>query len=389
MANYVTVQDLIDDLLSRDFDYYMDSMLDNVPDDLDKRQGSIIYDALAPAAQQQAEDNLILSEYIKQSYTISAEGEFLDLKGFEKGKSRDVATNAVVTAKFLDTDGKAINNVAVGDRFASLGDEPIFYTVIKINSDLTGLISAEIAGTNPNGYIGQILPVTPNDSLSWAEITEISIPARDDETDDVYRDRILASDDYTAYGGNIADYQDMLKNIKSVGKGQVYSAWQGGGTVKLVILDNSNNAASKELLNEVKETIDPVNQTSSGYGLAPIGDNVTVVAPSVVDVDIDMSITTDDININPNDLRYNIQNAINSYIKKQVSTKWDVIDKDTYSGYHLTLYRSQILAEVLKVEHVINASIPKINGADSDLILKYDNDTSELPVLRDVNLSNE
>lgn len=127
MANYVTVQDLIDDLLSRDFDYYMDSMLDNVPDDLDKRQGSIIYDALAPAAQQQAEDNLILSEYIKQSYTISAEGEFLDLKGFEKGKSRDVATNAVVTAKFLDTDGKAINNVAVGDRFASLGDEPIFF----------------------------------------------------------------------------------------------------------------------------------------------------------------------------------------------------------------------------------------------------------------------
>ncbi|WP_252898271.1 hypothetical protein [Apilactobacillus ozensis] len=70
MANYVTVQDLIDDLLSRDFDYYMDSMLDNVPDDLDKRQGSIIYDALAPAAQQQAEDNLILSEYIKQSYTL-------------------------------------------------------------------------------------------------------------------------------------------------------------------------------------------------------------------------------------------------------------------------------------------------------------------------------
>ena len=32
------------------YDYFMQSMLANVPDDLDKREGSVIWDALAPAA---------------------------------------------------------------------------------------------------------------------------------------------------------------------------------------------------------------------------------------------------------------------------------------------------------------------------------------------------
>ena len=32
------------------FDYIMNRMLESVPDTVDKREGSIIYDALAPAA---------------------------------------------------------------------------------------------------------------------------------------------------------------------------------------------------------------------------------------------------------------------------------------------------------------------------------------------------
>ena len=37
------------------FEYLMESMLSRVPDSLDKREGSIIYDALAPAAAELAQ----------------------------------------------------------------------------------------------------------------------------------------------------------------------------------------------------------------------------------------------------------------------------------------------------------------------------------------------
>ncbi|MCL0330621.1 baseplate J/gp47 family protein [Apilactobacillus xinyiensis] len=377
-------QDLIDELLDKDFDYYLDKMLDAVDDKLDKREGSIIYDALAPAAQAMEEQNIDLAEVIKQSYTISAEGEFLDYKAFEKGASRELATNALVTAKVLDSNQNPINNVNIGDRFASIGDEPIFYTVTRINNDLTVLLQAEESGKRPNGYKEQILPITPNDSLSWAEIIEVSVPARNDEDDDTLRNRILSTDDYNAYGGNLADYQDMLKKIQSVGKGQIYTAWQGGGTVKVVILDNDNHPASNELLNEVKVALDPKGFDGKGYGLAPVGHRVTVVAPSVVYVDVNTQITTDGV-VQPNELLDSIKTAISGYIDKQID-KWDVIDQETYDGYKLTIFRSQILAEILKVEHIINASLPKINGEDKDLTLTFTNDISQLPVMRDVTL---
>lgn len=125
-------EELLAELDEMDFDYFMDSMLDNVPDKLDKREGSVIYDAMAPAATELADETIRLKTIIKETYTSTADGEFLDLKAQEKGTVRQAATYAQVTAKFLDADGKTIENVDINDRFASLGDEPIFYYVKEL-----------------------------------------------------------------------------------------------------------------------------------------------------------------------------------------------------------------------------------------------------------------
>ncbi|MBA1394482.1 hypothetical protein EQ500_11515, partial [Lactobacillus sp. XV13L] len=185
-----------------------------------------------------------------------------------------------VRAKFLDSDGKPIDNVRIGDKFASIGETPIFYTVQKINDDLTGELTADEVGTGANSYIDQILPVTSNDALSWAEIIEIVAPARDAETDDHLRQRLLRADDWVAYGGNLTDYLSMISKISEVGAAQVYPIWNGPGTVKLVIVDNDLMPASPTLIKKVKDTIDPVDREAEGYGLAPIDHQVTVVAPT-------------------------------------------------------------------------------------------------------------
>lgn len=381
----MTPEELSKQIESRDFHYYLKQMLDRVPDDIDKRQGAIIYDATAPAAEVMALQSLSLSNLVKETYIKTADNEFLDYRAIEHGTSRQLATSAQVKAKFLDSKGNPIDNVEGGDRFASLGDNPVFYKVKSINDDLTGILEAEETGTRPNGYLGQILPVTPNDILSWAEIIEVVIPAKDDESDDHLRNRLLSNDSWIAYGGNIADYLDMLSKISSVGSAQVYPVWNGGGTVKLVILDNDLMPASVELLTQVKNEIDPPDESGLGYGLAPIDHTVTVVAPEPVTVDISTKVEVD-TQVDIETLKPKILAVIEDYFKLR-RVAWSQINKTTGRGYALTIYRSQILAAIMKVDGVVNATIPMLNGADDDIALKFTNEVSQFPIVGEVNLN--
>lgn len=375
--------ELIAQIEAQDFDYWLDEMLNQVPDNVDKREGSIIYDALAPAAMQLAIQSLNQANSLRQTFPQTAEGEFLDWHAESKGTTRQPATFSKVTAKFLDSDNKPINNVEVTDRFASIGDDPFFYTVAEVNGNGTGLLRAELSGTGPNRYIGQILPVTPNDSLSWAEITEISVPARDSEDDEHLRARIMSSDSYIAYGGNIADYQDMLSRIETVGAGQIYPSWQGGGTVKLVILNNDYQPASSELIEQVQEAVDPSPQ-GSGYGLAPIDHVVTVVAPEKLLVNIATHVTVQsDMTILA--VKDKINAAIEDYFNEQRRV-WNQVNNVTGRGYSLTIYCSQLLSKIMAVPGVVNATLPKLNNVDGDVSMRFTNEVSQLPIVGEVTL---
>lgn len=376
--------ELADELETQNYDYWLNLMLDNVPNDIDKREGSIIYDAVAPAAMVSAQQSLSLANILRETYIKTAQGEFLDYRAVEHGTSRYAATNTEVKAKFNDDDGNPIN-VNIGDRFASIAESPIFYTVIKTNDDGTAELQAEEAGTSGNSYLGQILPITPNDNLAWAEITEITIPARDEETDDHLRARLLNSNSWVAYGGNVADYLDMTSKIYDVGATQVYPTWDGPGTVKLVILNNDLMPASSTLVKKVKEEIDPEESTTQGYGLAPIDHRVTVVAPETFKVDITMNVTiTDSANVDT--IKADIKTSLEEFFKS-LRKNWNAVNPTVGRGYSMIIYRSKILSKVMMIEGMANAAMPRLNGKDEDLQLVFNNTTSQLPVLGEVTIN--
>ena len=376
--------ELADELEAQNYDYWLNLMLDNVPNDIDKREGSIIYDAVAPAAMVSAQQSLSLANIIRETYIKTAQGEFLDYRAVEHGTSRYAATSAEVKAKFNDDDGNPVN-VEVGDRFASIAESPIFYTVINTNDDGTAEMQAEEAGTSANSYIGQVLPVTPNDNLAWAEITEVTIPARDEETDDHLRARLLNSNSWVSYGGNVADYLDMTSKISDVGATQVYPTWDGPGTVKLVILNNDLMPASSTLVKKVKEEIDPEESTTQGYGLAPIDHRVTVTAPETFKVDIAMNVTIAD-SASDDIIKANIKTSLEEFFKS-LRKDWSIVNPTVGRGYSMIIYRSKILSRVMMIEGVANATMPRLNGKDEDLQLVFNNTTSQLPVLGEVTIN--
>lgn len=376
--------ELADELEAQNYDYWLNLMLDNVPNDIDKREGSIIYDAVAPAAMVNAQQSLSLANIIRETYIKTAQGEFLDYRAVEHGTSRYAATNTEVKAKFNDDDGNPVN-VEVGDRFASIAESPIFYTVIKANDDGTAEMQAEEAGTSANSYIGQVLPVTPNDNLAWAEITEIIAPARDAETDDHLRERILKNDAWLAYGGNIADYLDMIHKISEVGAAQIYPVWAGSGTVKLVIVNNDLMPASPDLVKKVKNIIDPEDNEAQGVGLAPIDHRVTVVAPEVLKVDVSIQLQLTD-QANKVAVEKGIKDMLNELFS-ELRKDWDTINATVGRGYSLSIYRSRILSKIMLIDGVADSQLPKLNGEDKDIHLIFSNEVSQLPILGEVTIS--
>lgn len=379
--------ELITEFQNKDYDYFLRKMLDVVPDNIDKREGSIIYDALAPAALVMGQQSLDMANVIKETYIKTASGEFLDYRAIEHGTSRYPATQTEAKAKVLNDKKEPLDNVQIGDKFASIGDSPIFYAVTKINDDLTVELTAEVKGSSANSYIGQILPVTPNDLLSWAEITEITAPARDVESDDHLRARLLSSQSWIAYGGNVADYLDMTSKIDEVGAAQIYPTWNGGGTVKVVILNNDLMPASASLVQKVKNTLDPEDKQAEGYGLAPIDHVVTVTAPEELIVNVDISVKLDDTKAT----RYvkdSITKAVEGYFQS-LRKDWADINQKLGRGYQETIYRSKILSQVMLTEGVVNAKLPSLNGRDADIDLVFTNSKSQLPVVGTVTINEQ
>ena len=377
--------DLIEQLQEKNFDYWLNLMLSYVPENIDKREGSIIYDAVAPAAMTLAEQSLQLANIVKQTYVKTADDEYLDYRAVEYGTARYPATYTEALCRAVGNDDGVVENIQLGDRFASVADEPTFYKVTYINEDHTVVLKAETAGTGPNSYIGQVLPVTPNDEIVFAEIVEVTTPARDAETDDHLRARLLAENRWLAYGGNVADYLDMLQNIEEVGAGQVYPVWAGAGTVKLVILNNDLMPASSTLVKKVKEEIDPEESTTQGYGLAPIDHRVTVTAPETFTVDIAMNVTIAD-SANVDTIKANIKTSLEEFFKS-LRRDWDTVNSTVGRGYSMTIYRSKILSRVMMLEGIANATMPRLNGKDEDLQLVFNNTTSQLPVLGEVTIN--
>lgn len=379
----MTPQEMADQLAKLDYDYWKDKALEKVPSNIDSREGSIIYDALAPSAYSFAEVILYIRQWILDSYTQTATDQYLDYRGQERGLTRIAASNAVVTGRFLDRDGKPAA-VVVGDRFASIGPLPFFYAVSKVNDDGTGQLTSETTGDAPNHYIGQILPITPNDDVADAQIIEISVPARNVETDDEFRKRILANYNVNAYGGNVADYQDMVAQLHTVGAVQIYPTWAGGGTVKLVILDNDFSPPSDQLIHDVQAAIDPQDMPGDGYGLAPIGHTVTVIGPTERKIDVVVTVQTDG-SVQVDEVRTQIKDAIEGYFDS-VRRTWGSMDI-SHRSYTLRILRAQIIAAILRIPGIINATDMTIAGGDVDIKMTSTGTLSELPVVGEVTVN--
>ena len=78
------------------FETILQRMLDRIPNTLDKREGSIIYDALAPAAMELRLAYIEFDQILNESFADTASRDFLIRRCAERGIIPKSATNAVL-----------------------------------------------------------------------------------------------------------------------------------------------------------------------------------------------------------------------------------------------------------------------------------------------------
>lgn len=289
-------------------------MLDRVPSQFDKREGSVVWDAHSPAAIELQLLYIELDAILREAYGDTASREFLVLRCKERGITPCPATHAFLKGVFTPA---AVD--VLGKRFSI---ETRNYVVTEQLADGAYLVQCEEAGRAGNQYLGRMIPVEYIAGLASAELTEIRIPGEYEEETEALRQRYFDSFGDSAFGGNVRDYLLKTNAIPGVGAAKVTRVWNGdiapaemippaeadvwyaaladtlppavdawlsavyraakakklttGGTVKLTILDSEFGVPTDTLIDTVQTTVDPEANAGEGYGLAPIGHVVRV-----------------------------------------------------------------------------------------------------------------
>ena len=359
-----------------DYDYFLDVALSNFPDDIDTREGSIAFDAVAPACLALAELALEMRNVMRDGFSLTSSGQYLDLKAPERGLTRLEATFAVAKAFFTKEDGSPLTTIELGTRFTSIGDEAIYYAVTASLGEGYYHLTAQEAGTVGNPYTGQLLPVDHVNDLAAATLVEVETPARDVETDESLRDRILKTYRVLNFGGNIEDYIQHATVMDGVGAVQIYPVWDGGGTVRVVVLDSTFDVPNPSLITTIQTAFSP-SGSSEGYGIAPIGHSVTVAAPTKKMINVSLHVDTV-VGKTLEEVKPLIQAKLTEHFLN-IRKTWN--QHDEFYHYGQVVYRSQLTASLLGLEDVANVSNVRLNGADGDVSLVLSNALQECAFL--------
>lgn len=366
------------------FNTIMQRMLNNVSDDIDKREGSIIYTALAPLALELETYYEALDEVLTETFADTASYYYLTKRAAERNIYPIEATPS--TLRMMADPPTA--EIEVGDRFTS-EDYELTFEVIS-GDDITGAydIVCLTEGIIGNLESGTLIPVDEINGLESAKIqgavlyddkgnkilddngnetykSAVIVPGVDEEDVETFRERYFSSLHSKAFGGNREDYINKIKENSQVGACKVMRSsiteyvpneevnqwiadaavdsslssyvknWlsavssaiknktlSSGGTVEVYILDSNMNEPSEELIKELKTTLDPTD--GGGDGIVPIGHCVNVQSAKLVNVDFDITVSLKQ-GYSVDDVKASVKEVVNSALADYKS-EWETSD---------------------------------------------------------------
>ena len=394
----------------------LNDMLSRVDDSLDKREGSVIYTALAPMAFEMSEFYAALDMILDESFADTASYYYLTKRCAERGIIPEQESKAVLKLEVEPVNSK----ITIGDIFAL--DEMTFTVASEIDrSKGYYRVECDTPGVIGNTALGNALPVETGDPLNDLEsatITEVLIPGQDEEDEESLRIKYYESFQESAFGGNRKYYRDSVNSVEGVGSSKVFRKWDdgldpealrppedvsewmkkrskeidgekvyewlenvynagkknlliAGGLIQIVVLTSDYKVPSDDLVKKVQNFVDP-QENGSGDGIAAIGQAVNVMGASYKSINYELKLSYMH-GYNFAMLKDSICDAIDEY-HRELCIDWANSD-------YTIVRTAAILVKLLKVEGIADVLQVKINGEESSLNLDY----YEIPARGEVN----
>nr|DAY61393.1 MAG TPA: Baseplate J like protein [Caudoviricetes sp.] len=353
-------------------------MMNELPADIDDMPGGFPYDMTMPTALVASElVNFHLVRALMIAFPQYAWGEWLDKHGENIHVYRHGATYASGKVKITGLQGTEIpagrvfSTVATSEtaavefktvETARIGEEG--YVMIPVRAVLQGAGSNVVADTVilQNKPLDGVTAVTNPDPITGG--TEV-------ENDESFYARIQLENESESFSyiGNDNDYKRWALSVDGVGDCIVMQAWDGPGTVKLVLVDSNGDPASEELTRAVYNHI--VSPSNRSNRLLPTGTaKLTVAAATTVEIsyqctglDYDSSVT-------------NLE-QIKQDFKKAVDSVYERAKKKGKFVYH------QAESLITDLPGVNNYVAFKVNGTETDILLSEE----EYPKTRGLDFS--
>lgn len=347
------------------YEYILEDLLSRVTSDVDKREGSVIYDALAPSAYQLAQMYFELNNYIDLFFLDTSVGKYLDRKAADCGITRKEATYAV---RKVVTSG----TITIGTRW---GIEDATYAVTALLSENSYSVTCEQSGVIGNLYSGTLLSIDNADGQVTVELTDIIISGSDEETDDNLRERMKQYLISPEQDGNVSQYLKWATDYDGIGRAKVFplkikneidnTFKDAANTVTIAITNGSYKHAEDTLINKFQDYIDPAS-SGLGNGVAPIGSKVFVTGGTVKNIDVIASVILEDGFTSAD----GAADAIIDYLASITYTK----NRVSYM---------QIGSVLLDCDSISEISSLLINQGTSDVVLSND----EIPELSNLSIT--
>jgi uncharacterized phage protein gp47/JayE len=338
--------------------------LAKVTTNVDKREGSLIMNAIAPVSAEHANIYIFLDSIIRNGYVDTADiKEYVVYRCRERGINPYEATKATLKGKFN-------MEIPLGARFSS---DELNYVSKAFIEEAEGYyyyqMECETSGEIGNKSFGELTSIEYINKDLEGELIELLIPAEDEESMESLKKRYANSFEGTSFGGNRRYYLEKTKALDGVGGCIVVPVWNGGGTVKLSIIDSEFNKATPTLVASVQEQMDPHPQ-GEGNGIAPIGHTVTVTTPEELTVNISAKIAFS-TGYNWSQLKASVLSTLEEYFLEL---------REIWENGDLVVRISQIETRILNLDGVLDISDTTLNGVADNLVVEQE----KLPVLGEV-----
>ena len=293
-------------------------MKKGVESGIDTREGSVMHNALAPAALELACLYDLLKIILRETYADTASREYLILRAAERGITPNPATYAEIKATI--TGDNLVVSELINARFAC---DSVFYTVIEAIEDEenTYRLKCNTVGTVGNISSGFLSNEDYISGVETAQIVSVLVYGEEEEETEAFRARYKESLLSQPFAGNIAAYKELMNSFNIVGGCKIIPAWTSenkNGKVEIIVLSADLNEPTDEEIAELQNAICP--NGGDGTGMVPIGHDVIISGAKgkwlIVNLDQTSGILETDSFTSYADIRSSMQTTFDNFASK-------------------------------------------------------------------------